>query len=195
MTKKITDIEIARIAKEEGFQEDILRAVLEVESAGRGFDSKGRLRILFEPHIFYREINAPSIRAQAVQAGLAYRNWGTSRYPKDPYDWFNPAFKLDPIAAMKSASVGLGQIMGFNHVAAGFDSVGAMWESFKVSEANQLRGMVRFIISEGLDDELRAKDWRAFARGYNGPAYEKNKYHTKLAAAYDKWVKIPDIKV
>ncbi|NBT89135.1 MAG: DUF3380 domain-containing protein, partial [Flavobacteriaceae bacterium] len=31
---------------------------------------------------------------------------------------------------------------------------------------------------------LKAKDWAGFAKGYNGPAYAKNAYDTKLAGAY-----------
>ena len=36
---------------------------------------------------------------------------------------------------------------------------------------------------------LKAKDWANFARGYNGPAYAKNRYDVKLAAAYAKFSK------
>jgi hypothetical protein len=32
-------------------------------------------------------------------------------------------------------------------------------------------------------DDLRRGDWRGFAKGYNGPAYEQNDYHNKLARA------------
>ena len=31
------------------------------------------------------------------------------------------------------------------------------------------------------------KDWKGFARGYNGPAYWKNMYDTKLKNAYLKY--------
>jgi hypothetical protein len=83
--------------------------------------------------------------------------------------------------------------MGFNHRLAGFASAEAMVTTFADSEAAQLDGMIAFIRSAGLDVPLRARDWRAFAFGYNGPSYEKNKYHTKLAAAYAKWSRIPDV--
>jgi hypothetical protein len=65
--------------------------------------------------------------------------------------------------------------MGFKHKAAGYVSAGAM---------------VRFIISEGLDDDLREHRWEGFARGY-----ARHGYQTKLAAAYAKWARRPDAVV
>ena len=54
------------------------------------------------------------------------------------------------------------------------------------SEAGQLRQMAAFIKSAGLQDELMAKNWAKFARGYNGPGYAQNAYDVKLAQAYEK---------
>lgn len=47
--------------------------------------------------------------------------------------------------------------------------------------------MARFIARAGLADALRARDWPAFARGYNGPGYRRNAYDTKLAKAYARY--------
>jgi hypothetical protein len=66
--------------------------------------------------------------------------------------------------------------------------------SFAESEANQLEGMINFIKSAKLDDELRAKNWAGFARGYNGSGYRANQYDTRLAKAYAFWQKKPDTK-
>lgn len=35
-----------------------------------------------------------------------------------------------------------------------------------------------------MKNALMNRDWAAFARAYNGPAYAKNRYDQKLAAAY-----------
>ena len=43
--------------------------------------------------------------------------------------------------------------------------------------------MLRFIKVNNLDDELAAGAWHPFARGYNGPAYAKNRYAEKMEAA------------
>ena len=101
--------------------------------------------------------------------------------------------KIDANAALRSASFGLGQIMGFNHKAAGYASPGDMVAAFCDDEAAGLEAMIRFIESEGLVDELRRHDWSAFARGYNGAGYAKHGYHTRLAAAFKRWQAVPDV--
>ncbi len=187
--ERLTDIDLPDIAAIIGVGDAELRAVIEVETSGGGFDAQGRPRMLFEPHVFWRELPA-SKRKGAERAGLAYQKWGTRPYPKDSYPRLTLAMLLDPVAAMRSASWGIGQVMGFNHKAAGYDSVQAMVADFVDTEAAQLEGMVRFILSEGLDDELRRHDWSAFARGYNGAGYAQHGYHLKLAAAYARHSRI-----
>lgn len=189
--ERLTDYDLPEIGALIGVGEDELHAVIEVETAGGGFDAQGRPRMLFEPHVFWRELPEKK-RKGAERAGLAYPVWGTKPYPKDSYARLALAMLLDPVAALRSCSWGLGQIMGFNHKAAGYDTAQAMVAAFMDSEAAQLEAMVRFIQSEGLDDELRRHDWSAFARGYNGAGYAKHGYHTRLAAAFAKWSKIRD---
>lgn len=171
--------------------EDELRAVVEVECSGGGFDAQGRPKMLFEPHRFWRELGDAK-RGVAANQGLAYPKWGTKPYPADSYPRLEAAMKIDRPAALRSASWGLGQIMGGNHKSAGYASAEAMVLDFLDDEEKHLMAMVKFILAEDLDDDLRRHDWSGFARGYNGPGYAKNGYHTKLAAAYAKWVKRPD---
>ena len=53
-------------------------------------------------------------------------------------------------------------------------------------EVSQLEAMCRYIKVNGLVNALKNKDWKAFARAYNGVAYAKNSYDIKLANAYKK---------
>jgi len=184
-------MDIGRIASTIRCGEDHLRAVIEVETRGGGFDVHGRLKMLFEPHVFYRELSGAE-REEAVRMGLAYRRWGEREYPSDSYTRLTQAMAINVDAALRSASWGLGQIMGFNHQLAGYSSAKAMVDDFLDDEEIHLAAMVEFIISCGLDDDLRREDWRGFARGYNGSGYAKHGYHTKLKASFDKWQKIPD---
>ena len=174
--------------------EDEIRAVVEVEASGRGFDPHGRIKMLFEPHRFYIELGEGAKLARAVANGLAYRRWGTKSYPADSYPVLERAMAIDKVAALKSASWGLGQIMGFNHKEAGFKTVTEMVNAFADDEEEHLKAMVRFIQANNLDDDLRRHDWSGFARGYNGPGYAKHGYHTKLANAYRKWSQRPDAR-
>lgn len=189
---RLKEIDIPLTARRIGTGEDELRAVIAVETAGGGFDKLGRPKMLFEPHVFYRELGATQKRVAAEAQGLAYPKWGAIRYPADSYPRLALAMKLDAQAAIRSASWGLGQIMGFNHKAAGYASAGEMVADFCDREVAHLEAMVSFIGSEGLDDDLRRHDWPGFARGYNGAGYATHGYHTRLAAAFKKWSAIPD---
>ncbi len=44
--------------------------------------------------------------------------------------------------------------------------------------------MLAYINRAGLAHALATRDWHAFARGYNGPAYAANGYHLRLARAF-----------
>jgi hypothetical protein len=187
---RIDDLDIPRIGREIGVGEDEVHALMEVEARGSGFDSLGRLTMLFEPHKMYQNTIGP-IRQRAVSAGVAYPNWGTRPYPKDSYPVLLKAMAIDETAALESASWGLGQILGSNYEAAGYRNVHAMVESFCADEANQLQAMINFLIANKLDDDLRRHDWTGVARGYNGSGQVKY-YAGKLEAAFKKWQKIKD---
>lgn len=189
--KRIEDVDLPRVARLIGVGEDEIHAVMDVETAGGGFDAHGRPKMLFEPHVFYRNLSGAK-RAAAIQAGLAYARWGERPYPKDSYPRLLKAMEIDETAALKSASWGLGQILGENYEAAGYDTVQDMVRDFTLDEDNHLEAMIRFIKERHLDDELRAHNWAGFARGYNGAQYAKHNYHGRLAAAYAKWRRIKD---
>lgn len=195
IAKRIDDIDLPLIGREIGVGEDEVHAILDVESAGSGFDKLGRPKMLFEPHIFWRELGPGAGRDKAAAQGLAYPRWKPGAYPKDSYPRLAKAMAIDEEAALRSASWGLGQIMGFNCKLAGYPTARAMVEAFCEDEEHHLRAMIRFITSAGLDDELRRHDWAGFARGYNGASFAKNGYDKKLAASYARWQKIRDTAV
>lgn len=192
--KRLEDLDLPRVGAMIGVGEDEVHAFIEVETKGGGFDGQNRPKILFEPHVFYRNLPAGARRDQAVKAGLACKSWGQIPYGKESeqYPKLLRALQIDETAALKACSWGLGQVLGENHVAAGYETVQAMVADFTLDEDNHLEAAIRFIKANGLDDELRRHDWAAFARGYNGPGYKKNGYDTKLAAAFAKWRGIKD---
>lgn len=189
--KRLDDLDLPRVGALIGVGEDEIHAVLDVEAAGSGFDAQGRVRALYEPHKAYA-LSSGAVRAQLVSQGLAYPKWGEQPYPKDSYPRILKALAIDEAVALNSTSFGLGQIMGFNHSAAGYLSARDMVEAFAEDEEAHLEAMIRFIITNGLDDEIRRHDWAGFARGYNGSGYAKNAYDKKLAAAFARWAKIKD---
>lgn len=189
--KRLDDIDIPRIAALIDVGEDELHAIIDTETCGSGFDAADRPRMLFEPHVFYRNLSGAK-RVKAVKLGLAYPEWGTKPYPKNSYPRLAGAMAIDETAALRSASWGLGQILGENHKAAGYATVQAMVTDFTVDEDRQLEAVVRFIQANGLADEVQRHDWAGLARGYNGKGYARNGYHTKLSAAFRRWQRIQD---
>jgi hypothetical protein len=107
------------------------------------------------------------------------------------------AIQLDREAALRSASWGLGQIMGDNFAPTGFADVETMVQAFVASEDQQLAGMASFVSNSPMLAALQSLDWRTFARLYNGPNYAANHYDSNLASAYSRYQNNgnPDIRV
>ena len=189
---RLADIDLPRVGALIGVGEDEIHAIIEVEAAGSGFDKLGRPKMLFEPHVFWRHLGAGPKRDRAASLGIAYAKWKPGNYPSDSYPRLAQALDLDVEAALKSASWGLTQILGENNVDLGYLTAAGMVVAFCNGEAAQLAGTVALIKSKGLSGKLKAHDWPAVARGWNGPGYAANHYDDKLAAAFAKWKRIPD---
>lgn len=189
--KRLEDIDLPRIGKMIGVGEDELHAFMDVEAAGSGFDSQGRPKILFEPHIFYRLLGPGKTRNKAVAQGLAYAKWKKTGYPKDSYDRLRKAMAINSTLALMSASWGAFQIMGFNHGAAGYATPEEMVRDFMADEDNHVEAAVRFIANKKLDDDLRAHRWEVIEDVYNGGGFG-GAYARKMRAAYARWQKIKD---
>lgn len=161
-----------------------IKAVCQVEAPRGGFNPDGSPATLFEGHKFHGFTGG---RFSAQRPDLSHPKWTRQFYGKT---WqaeqkrLQDAMALDREAALKSASWGKFQIMGFNHKAAGFDTVQAFINAMYKGEREHLMAFVAFVQSSGLADELKRKDWAGFAKIYNGPGYAANKYDQKMAAAY-----------
>lgn len=189
---RLADIDLPRIGALIGVGEDELHAIIDVESSGSGFDKLGRPKMLFEPHVFWRHLGPGAKRDRAASLGIAYAKWKPGNYPSDSYPRLAQACDIDVEAALKSASWGLTQILGENHVDLGYLSASDMVVAFAAGEAAHLAGTVALIKSKGLAGKLKAHDWAAVARGWNGPGYAANRYDDKLAARFAHWKAIPD---
>src|SRR5687768_9316018 len=174
------------VAKSLGVDEATLRAVAEVGSAGLGFlpPPSNLPRVLFEGHAFHRLTHG---RFSAAHPTLSYAKWTKVHYARTGAgEWkrLDAACDLDRPAALQSASWGTFQIMGFNYGVCGFTDVEAFVTAHKAGAEQQLECFTRFISRDAFLIPLRKRDWAAFASRYNGPAYAKNRYDAKLAAAY-----------
>lgn len=177
---RLADADYARAAISLGCSVAAVRAVALVESKG-GFLPDKRPKILFERHIFHRQTGG---RFSTARPMISNPSPGGYRGGAAEYERLAEAIACDRTAALKSASWGAFQIMGFNHQLAGFPDVAAFVRAMVSGEAAHLSAFVSFVKKSSLADELVRRDWAAFARGYNGPDYRINRYDEKLAEAY-----------
>ena len=171
-------------AKELNCDVPAIKAVAKVESGGEGFLKTGEPKILFEAHIFSRLTNN---RFDASNPALSSVRWNRRLYAGSglgEHKRLASASELDRTAALKSASWGRFQIMGFNWALTGYASLQDFINGMYAGELGQLKGFIGFLKKGGLDKHLREHNWREFARRYNGAAYEENNYHIKLADAF-----------
>lgn len=188
---ELTEEDFRAAAAELEVEPRTLDAVVRVESAGSGFLEPGVPKILFEGHIFWKELKKAGIDPEAHAAAhpsIVHPKWDRTRYRggRKEYNRLREAEGIHRAAALRSASWGAFQIMGFNHAACGFAEVEAFVEAQASGAAEQLAAFCAFLRSQRLVGFLREKDWTEFARRYNGPAYAQNKYDEKLRAAYQR---------
>lgn len=193
--KTLTESDFKQAAADLGVSVAAIKAVTDVESRGAGFLDDGHPVILFERHIMYRRVKeksgvqAAETLAKYVPALVNPTAGGYGKTSEQPAR-MQVASMLDRNCALESASWGLFQIMGYHWKVLGYASLQEFVNAMYASEGGHLDAFVRFIkVNPALTRALKALDWPAFARGYNGPAYRVNKYDEKMAAAYDRYRK------
>lgn len=196
--KLLSEDDLKEFASQYNLELAVVKAVNEVESNGKGFLLDGRPRILFEGHVFWRELKARGIDPQTLVSdrskNVLYKSWVTTFYEggKQEYDRLEKAAGLsddDAVhdAAYASASYGAFQIMGFHYTLLGYPTVDNFVSDLYTHESKHLKAFGLFCKANNLIRHLQSKNWASFAKGYNGSGYKKNKYDTKLASAYKRY--------
>ncbi|MGP4950723.1 N-acetylmuramidase family protein [Psychrobacter sp. T6-1] len=190
---KVTRDDINAAAKRIDVPAAQIKAINDVESPKGGFYSDGRPKILFERHKFWQALTDRNWITKRNEMYLKYPdicNPNPGDYNARPqYEKLEIAATLNWDAAHEACSWGFGQVMGFNYESLGYESVRDFVEQMYKSEGAQLDAVCRYIQVNHLDDDLRRKDWAGFAKGYNGRDYQRNKYDTKMAAAFAKAIR------
>ena len=141
--------DIAKTAEKLGLEPCALQAVCQVEANGDGFLADGRPKILFEGHVFWKELrkrryNPAGLLSRAdVRAAhgdisdILYPKWNKKHYKGGAaeYKRLDRARAINSPAALCSASWGAFQIMGFNYDLCGYESVEAMVEDMSAGYA------------------------------------------------------------
>lgn len=175
-------------------------ALFAVESSGKGF-SNNRIIIRFENHQFWRWWGQqnPSLFNNHFSYD-PHKVWQNHKFrPNKTFPWesfhgkqdrewevFEFARSLDETSAMKSISMGLPQIMGFNHKKIGYGTVKEMFDNFSKDIRYHIIGFFEFLDPIMLNT-LRMGDFKQFAKFYNGPG-QADYYGEWLSTAYSKIV-------
>lgn len=191
-TKYLSEKDYERAAQKTGLEVNLVKTVTTVEALQFGFYNNGLPITLFERHIFHKQLTKTR--------GDEFVNKIVERYPdicsptaggyvggKAELQRLDKARAIDEECALLSASYGLFQIMGFNFQQAGYKNVKDYYAAVCVSENNQLDAFVNYLLldkDKSLLNSLKKKDFTAFAKEYNGPAYQKNNYDVKMQNAY-----------
>ena len=197
--KFLTEAEIVEFSHDFQLEVATVKAVRDVESNGRGFLFNGLPTILFERHVFWKQLIERGINPATLQPGfqdVLGPYWAKSYYKGGAGEWdrLNRAISISTNlliadAAYASASYGLFQIMGYHFFSLGFDSVHSFVENMKQNEKLQLHIFGRFLDVNNLLILLRTHNWTEFARRYNGPNFRENQYDTKLNNAFAKYAR------
>ncbi|WP_434661484.1 N-acetylmuramidase domain-containing protein [Paraburkholderia sp. A3BS-1L] len=94
---------------------------------------------------------------------------------------------IDTGLALRCASWGLFQIMGYYHTQCGFSSVEGFTNAMQTTETQQLDAFVEYVkdMNDGaMLSALVSHNLLSFAKQYNGSGEAKNNYHSRLAQAY-----------
>ena len=182
--KELKEQDYINAAKELGCEVASIKAVAEVESAGSGFLSDGQPKILFERHYFSRLTGG---KYDKSYPDISYPKWGGYGATNRQHARLTQATMLDRNAALMSASWGKFQIMGEHWKKLGYSTLQEFINAMYSSEAGQLNAFVRYIKVFGLQKAIQNKDWKTFARLYNGANYAVNKYDVKMAQSYKKY--------
>src|SRR5262245_55550212 len=132
IAKPLSEAGLTKAASDIGVERPALWAVMTVETKGCGFLADRRPQILFERHVFHKRTEGAFDQTDPDLSNP--RAGGYGKGGAFQYERLARAIALKRDAALASTSWGLGQIMGFNAVAAGFADVEAMVRAMCNSE-------------------------------------------------------------
>lgn len=179
------------MAERLGVEAAALLAIAEVESGGQAFATVGgrpEPLIRFEGHYFDQRLTGAE-REQARRTGLASPVAGAIANSATQAGrwWF---CTLPPPSTMPPRTNPFpgawGKLWARIGDGSAFPTSMRSWPR-RSGVAGQIRLMCLYIEQAGLAGAIRRLDWAAFARAYNGPAYAKHGYHTKIGAAYERY--------
>lgn len=183
--QKLTQQDFQEAADALGCHIAAIKAMAELESRDSGFLENDEPIIWFERHIF----SARTLHIfDKVNPNISNPRPGGYGKISEQHTRLMEAVKLNRDAALMSCSWGKFQIMGYNFPLAGFNTLQDFINAMYRSEKDHLQSFIHYIKEMSLDEVLRNQEWTEFAKRYNGPGYKRNRYDTKLKAAFKKYL-------
>ena len=185
---ELTEEDFRIVAEELGVEIAAIKAVVQIEAgkAMKGFYAPGIPVINFDRKMYNlyasKAKNKSGVKNEKVPTGL-------TGYALQEWTLLINARKKNAEGALLGTFWGMFQIGGFNYKLCGCNDVNEFVKVMSESEFSQLELFAKFITNAGMLKDLKNKNWAAFSRKYNGPSYAKRGYHTKMAAAYNKFKK------
>jgi len=193
---RLTELDYERIATQLGVEIAAIKAVSDIEAgkSHQGFVDVGQPVINFCSSLFRLRLRKAGINPAKYSRShrTAFASVNCSKYGsygKAQHARLSCAMEIDKDVAQESTYWGMFQIGGFNWSRCGVDSVGEFARKMGESEAMQLELFARFLENNGMVKYLQRKDWRGFAKAYNGARAIKRGYHRRMAVAYAKYKK------
>lgn len=196
--KFLSEKDLVAFAKNFNLELETVKAVNEVESSGKGFLIDGKPKILFEGHVFWKQLLSRKIDPKKIlnknNEDVLYQSWTKKFYKggSGEYLRLEKAAKIIDSdeceeAAYCSASWGAFQIMGYHYEKLGYQSIWEFVDRMNKNEGEHLNAFGLYLKEFELIPLLQKKKWAAFAKAYNGKNYAINKYDVKLEKAYLKY--------
>lgn len=178
----LTEDDFRIVAEELGVEVAAIKAVVKIEAGAKlqGFWAPGVPVANYSQSLF----NKYSSKTKGRKLKDAKVPSGLTGYALKEWTALTKARKTNADAADMGTYWGMFQIGGFNYKLCGCQTVEEMVAKISKSEFSQLEMFAVFIRNSGMLESLKKKDWAAFARKYNGPAYAKRGYHTRMAKEY-----------
>lgn len=190
---RLTDEDFREVAEELGVEVAAVKAVVEIEAGAKheGFWANGKPIINFDLSMFRKFAARNKINLSRYQRSHAVVFAKPNRARYGSYQAaqqarLDAARTIDDKTAIEGTFWGMFQLGGFNWKVCGTSSPDEFVRLMSRSERDQLELFAEFIRETGMLPLLKAKNWSAFARRFNGPTYARRGYHTRLARAYAK---------
>lgn len=191
---RLTDEDFREVAEELGVEVAAIKAVVEIEAGAKheGFWANGKPIINFDLSMFRKFAARNKINLSRYQRSHAVVFAKPNRARYGSYQAaqqarLDAARTIDDKTAIEGTFWGMFQLGGFNWKVCGTSSPDEFVRLMSRSERDQLELFAEFIRETGMLPLLKAKNWSAFARRFNGPSYARRGYHTRLARAYAKY--------